>query len=716
MRSLEEIRIIKDFIKETTDFTGVRTYLGHSLDEQIELYLRTKAQDVVDNLENGESVTEYIEHIKETIKGYWDNRSPEDKAVTITTDRMLNIVMWLKEDEFNEYTKQCAFSGAFYLKEDMMELNEGQFVAIGYDNYYAKAIDDNVWYRKSDLVFIPEDNEYVKGRDYLEENYRKAIDDNQWHRIENLTEVQLGGYYCQRGTAWVFSGDYLDRNFIVANDDGEYHERDEVTYIDSTGEYIYDRDFLNEEYSYCEECDEWYRNDEGRWLENYERWVCDGCINDYYSAECAVCHEPIRDEDEHYDEDENGEEIVICDNCYRHGASNREDSNVNPDSIIGGYHCNHGVWEQFKLEDEENPPFYMGFELEVEPRVTSKYNLTNAANAAREGINCILSHDGSLRTNGFEIVSQPQTYNYIMAQYQKYEEAFEKIIKAGYISHNSGNCGLHFHVTAPTENREEAVARLWIIIETFKEQFQALSRRRGDFHWCRFLSQQPYKSLYKIAKVAKDAKESTRYLAINDRNEHTIEIRIFRGTLNIKTFYADLQLVNNLFTLAYDFNTPIEDVTFDMLIQGDMINGYCEENDIHSDARIEDDSRKYIIIEDKLIETAKGIMNVTWREIKRLKDKENKLLAKTTIDGKNSDMQLSTGEILNNMSAYYRQVRAALDTYGNLQEYIKKRDINQISWMLDTYSDRVTMTREMKEEIEKRTEKYRKYVRMLNEA
>ena len=41
-------------------------------------------------------------------------------------------------------------------------------------------------------------------------------------------------------------------------------------------------------------------------------------------------------------------------------------------------------------------------------------------------------------------------------------------------------------------------------------------------------------------------------MAVNLANENTVEIRIFRGTLNIRTFFATLQLVKTLVERAIE--------------------------------------------------------------------------------------------------------------------------------------------------------------------
>jgi hypothetical protein len=39
-------------------------------------------------------------------------------------------------------------------------------------------------------------------------------------------------------------------------------------------------------------------------------------------------------------------------------------------------------------------------------------------------------------------------------------------------------------------------------------------------------------------------------MAVNFQNSATVEFRFFKGTLNVQTFYATLQLVNNMCNIA----------------------------------------------------------------------------------------------------------------------------------------------------------------------
>ena len=68
-----------------------------------------------------------------------------------------------------------------------------------------------------------------------------------------------------------------------------------------------------------------------------------------------------------------------------------------------------------------------------------------------------------------------------------------------------------------------------------------------------------------------------RYHAINLTNRNTIEFRMFRGTLNIETFFATLQLVDNIVRYVKEHtNNDIQSLQFTDLLVTDEMKSYWE--------------------------------------------------------------------------------------------------------------------------------------------
>ena len=211
--------------------------------------------------------------------------------------------------------------------------------------------------------------------------------------------------------------------------------------------------------------------------------------------------------------------------------------------------------------------------------------------------------------------------------------------------------------------------------------------------------------MYKIAKVYKNA---TRYLVINNENSRTIEIRIFKGTLNVDTFYADLQLVNNLFKLAYDTSINIEDITFDRLIEGEYISRYCEENEIYSDARIVDDSLEYIKIENKALKSIKQALNIAFKEIEMLQDSlDFKVTIKTLDYNKQSEIEDGFSKFTRKMSRFL-----------SLKHYLDSKRIEdcayQISNIISDINSNNDEIMEIRNSLVAKRDKIRNYIEQLN--
>ena len=418
-----------------------------------------------------------------------------------------------------------------------------------------------------------------------------------------------------------------ENSFSQCEDCKEYFETEDMIL---TANGLVCENCLEENYAQCEECGEYYRTDDMRYVDNCGGYVCEDCFSENWYI-CDRCGEYIRGSDTYFYDDE-----PYCEVCYNYVCD--ED-----DERILGYHGNRGDWTSYKTEDErgiDNDKLrFIGFELEVEHKEDSHGNQRKAIDKIQENINCYLEHDGSLNDGGFEIVSQPQTYNYIMQQFGKYKETFDRLIELGYISHNSSHCGLHFHVTAPKSDiRNDVVSRLWLIIENFKDEFEKISRRSGNFEWCHFLSNTSdatddmLEGIYKMKKVYKNGQ---RYLVINNENTKTLEIRLFRGTLRAETFFADLQLVNNLFNLAYDLNIKLKDITWAKLTEGEYIQAYCEQHKIYSKKRIKDNSMTFVTLENKAKRFTRQIYN---EYAKYFKSKEFSYYKMKKFDNKNMNL------------------------------------------------------------------------------
>lgn len=168
-----------------------------------------------------------------------------------------------------------------------------------------------------------------------------------------------------------------------------------------------------------------------------------------------------------------------------------------------------------------------------------------------------LDYGGDL---GVEITSHPMTLDAFLRG-----RWIEKIADAAhfndYLSHDAGTCGLHVHINRAFFSKNITVQdaggyKLMRLFQRFEQQFTLFSRR-DDNYWCRYNTYSDYspkKVGGKIVDTHRDFMQKVREMryetdhsqVVNFQHEATFEIRAFRGTLNIQTFYATLALVNGL--------------------------------------------------------------------------------------------------------------------------------------------------------------------------
>jgi len=247
---------------------------------------------------------------------------------------------------------------------------------------------------------------------------------------------------------------------------------------------------------------------------------------------------------------------------------------------ISGHHLKpRPIFYQTK-NDIENP-LYMGFELEIDEGGEKDSIASNVCFKLNNKVYC--KHDGSLN-QGFEIVSYPATLNYHVEQKENYKVVFNYLLSKNYISHDAETCGLHIHVNKNFFGDSELqvdynISKILYVFEKFWDKFVTFSRRteRSLQRWARNYRFDISNDLIANLKIAKGQYE--RYFSVNLQNEHTIEFRMFRGTLNINTFMATLQLINCICNFVKNIDIEkLQQVCFDQIVKSNFaeLNEYLQ--------------------------------------------------------------------------------------------------------------------------------------------
>ena len=310
----------------------------------------------------------------------------------------------------------------------------------------------------------------------------------------------------------------------------------------------------------CNDCGERfeYLNDYGH---------CDDC-----ARSCDSCDAPVGSWDNYYV----GEQ-TWCESCYANDGAMCADCGYSYDSSQTGTYCEQcdeslcgeddcaerhvdrcpyrdtdGIHNYSYVPQVFNflghGPRYMGVELEIDGAGENGEHAREILNFSDEEQLFYIKSDGSLES-GLEIVTHPATLAYHMDA-MPWEEITNTARALGYRSHQAGTCGLHVHVSRAALGRtfkaqELTISRLLILIWRHWAELWKFSRRRSD-NWCRQQYHEDKVSRYGLD----DAKQQGRYTALNLTNQHTVEFRLFRGTLNMTTLRATLQLVDVLLDVA----------------------------------------------------------------------------------------------------------------------------------------------------------------------
>ena len=329
---------------------------------------------------------------------------------------------------------------------------------------------------------------------------------------------------------------------------GSLHPVEELTEFD--GSYLCSS-CLHTETIRCQRCGErlWADDNAG----DDATHLCRNCYDRYYTT-CEDCGRVILHDDAYYVDDDSYE--ARCYSCHCRCDDRR---------VIHDYY--------YKPEPEflGEGSRWFGVELEIDDAGEKNSNaakIVGVANRSEDRIYC--KHDGSL-SEGFEIVTHPMTMDYHMSK-MPWSAVLNVAKELGYRSHQSGTCGLHVHVNRTAfgkteQEQDEVIARILYFFEKNWGELLKFSRRTHKQlqQWAaRYGLREHPKDILKYAKGDRE-----RYTCVNLTNYHTIEFRIFRGTLKLNTLLATLQLIDRICDVAlYLSDEEIKDMSWSTFVAG----------------------------------------------------------------------------------------------------------------------------------------------------
>lgn len=270
-------------------------------------------------------------------------------------------------------------------------------------------------------------------------------------------------------------------------------------------------------------------------------YLCDTCYDDDYFS-CDGCNDIISNENYSHD--------GYCYDCAP--CDDDDDDNYNEDSSIIKSYSYKPKPKFLKAGNEKSELFY-GIELEVE---RSKIGIPQVQLAKKiQNESWYFKTDGSL-SDGFEIVTEPMTYGYIQKNKDSIFNLLGTLKEHKYLSYKRLSCGMHVHMSKNCFGTWQLYRFMKFFVENKNFIFKISQRKEGYLERWASIETEDSKTLMKKA-VKKESIDGRRYVAINLLNDKTIEIRIFRGTLNPQSFFKNIEFCDSMFYFTRD-NKSIE--------------------------------------------------------------------------------------------------------------------------------------------------------------
>jgi hypothetical protein len=307
-------------------------------------------------------------------------------------------------------------------------------------------------------------------------------------------------------------------------------------------------------YLYLDE-DQYSYNYISQWVyDQCSDWLYDNdyrCMNDgeYYHTDCLWYDGDI--DEWRFESDQDEEEENTYDNDYDH--------------YVHCYHYSGNLKAPEKFN--EGAKFQIGLEIEVEfPENENIFALTEdiVESYSDSEHNFHLERDASLRDASFEMVTAPIIYNKDLPEWL--ENSIKEINK---YNPKFWNCGGHVHIDRMSFNSSFSRQLFIYLFNNFKEMVEQISGRDGYCSYARFQYPSSIEMINLWDNDMEQKEESDnynyRYCVVNRENPKTIEVRIFKGTTDLRVIQKRIDTLKNMveFCNQYILNNTITDDNLD---------------------------------------------------------------------------------------------------------------------------------------------------------
>jgi len=302
----------------------------------------------------------------------------------------------------------------------------------------------------------------------------------------------------------------------------------------------------------CLRCESIGSVDDDSFIVEGDRW-CEACT-DSYAYFCDNCDTHFTG----YTYSAEDTSMTFCERCYENNVSYCDECDA---SYFDGCTYNHEDEEDgrtihdysyrpdpiFRSSEDEQTRLYFGIEVETEVRGGNYSDRRMAADYAQQELEnynlAYLKSDGSLEC-GFEIVTHPMSHSYFMKDATRLWNTIDKL-KSEYsmMAWGTKTCGLHVHISRNGFSGGSHQHRFLQLVYNNKDFYEVLAGRSSS-HWAKFDDNVDPNTGQKSLKHKFARHGSDRYSAVNTNNRNTLEMRIFRGSLNPRFIKSAIDLAH----------------------------------------------------------------------------------------------------------------------------------------------------------------------------
>lgn len=235
---------------------------------------------------------------------------------------------------------------------------------------------------------------------------------------------------------------------------------------------------------------------------------------------------------------------TVCDDCLSEGY---DDDYSDPHANSSGRLFSHDyepAWQEYG-----NDSTMFGIELEMEVGDDCNDCISDGIDIVKRhlGAFAICKYDGSL-SHGMEVVTHPATIGYLRSS--KIADMMDDLRGRGWRSWTTGRAGLHVHVSRTAFRDPVHLFVFTLFMYRNADRFAKYSGRTSDAldRWATFAEHTGRRYEYTDSLYDKVKRGCTgdKYSAVNFQHARSIEVRIFRGSLNPDTLFGAVELLNAL--------------------------------------------------------------------------------------------------------------------------------------------------------------------------